>query len=62
MIRYRVDYISPKNDKSVLIALTDYRDVGEIIKNGIEGIHPEYRVRVVDRAPTGNLFSRVEGE
>lgn len=62
MIRYRVDAIAPGSSRAVLLALTDYRDVAEIIKTGVDAIHPEYRARIVDRTPTDNLFPDMEGE
>jgi hypothetical protein len=61
MIRYRIDVV-PDGSRAVLIALTDYRDIAEIVKKGVDAVHPEYRTRIIDRSPSDNLFPEVEGD
>ena len=61
MIRYR---ISAKriNEKPVILALTDYQDIAELLCGIIESEHPELNPRVFDLQPANNILTTEGGE
>lgn len=58
MIRFRVDVLDPDTGKCILIGLSDYADVAELIKRTIEVKRPELKPRVLDCMPKDMFFDK----
>lgn len=60
MIRYRVSAKAAHVPYKVTLALTDYQDVAQVLKETVERDHPEYTVTIQDMSSSPTLFNQKE--